>query len=89
MPEVAQLPAVIIECNKRLGRGRRVSREIAVKHACSLTVQSVGSYNLLCGMLEGGPAPASGNNSVVECDLAKVEVVGSNPISRSINFSDK
>ena len=27
---------------------------------------------------------ASGNNSVVECDLAKVEVVGSNPISRSI-----
>ena len=25
-----------------------------------------------------------GSNSVVECDLAKVEVVGSNPISRSI-----
>ncbi len=88
MPEVAQLPAVIIECNKRLGRGRRVSWEIAVKHACSLTVQ-VGSYNLIRGMLEGRPATASGNNSVVECDLAKVEVVGSNPISRSINFSDK
>ena len=29
---------------------------------------------------------ASGNNSVVECDLAKVEVAGSNPVSRS-NFS--
>jgi hypothetical protein len=28
----------------------------------------------------------SGSNSVVECDLAKVEVVGSNPISRSIIF---
>ena len=28
----------------------------------------------------------SGNNSVVECDLAKVEVAGSNPVSRS-NFS--
>ena len=27
----------------------------------------------------------SGNNSVVECDLAKVEVAGSNPVSRSIN----
>ena len=27
---------------------------------------------------------ASGNNSVVECDLAKVEVAGSNPVSRSI-----
>ena len=29
-------------------------------------------------------APAGGNNSVVECDLAKVEVAGSNPVSRSI-----
>ena len=29
---------------------------------------------------------AGGNNSVVECDLAKVEVAGSNPVSRS-NFS--
>ena len=28
-------------------------------------------------------ATASGNNSVVECDLAKVEVAGSNPVSRS------
>ena len=28
---------------------------------------------------------ASGNNSVVECNLAKVEVAGSNPVSRSIN----
>ena len=27
--------------------------------------------------------PSSGNNSVVECDLAKVEVAGSNPVSRS------
>ena len=29
---------------------------------------------------------SGGNNSVVECDLAKVEVAGSNPVSRS-NFS--
>src|SRR5687767_2473545 len=28
----------------------------------------------------------SGNNSVVECDLAKVEVAGSNPVSRSILY---
>ena len=28
--------------------------------------------------------PVRGNNSVVECDLAKVEVAGSNPVSRSI-----
>ena len=28
-----------------------------------------------------------GNNSVVECDLAKVEVAGSNPVSRSIFLS--
>src|SRR4029078_8103600 len=33
------------------------------------------------GMIE---VPPSGNNSVVECDLAKVEVAGSNPVSRSI-----
>src|SRR5690606_3553385 len=32
----------------------------------------------LCGL------PLCGNNSVVECDLAKVEVAGSNPVSRSI-----
>jgi hypothetical protein len=30
----------------------------------------------------------SGNNSVVECDLAKVEVAGSNPVSRS-NFRSR
>ena len=28
-----------------------------------------------------------GSNSVVECDLAKVEVAGSNPVSRSISVS--
>ena len=28
-----------------------------------------------------------GSNSVVECDLAKVEVAGSNPVSRSIFVS--
>jgi hypothetical protein len=28
----------------------------------------------------------SGSNSVVECDLAKVEVAGSNPVSRSNYF---
>ena len=27
-----------------------------------------------------------GSNSVVECNLAKVEVEGSNPFSRSISF---
>lgn len=29
---------------------------------------------------------SSGNNSVVECNLAKVEVAGSNPVSRSFHF---
>jgi hypothetical protein len=29
---------------------------------------------------------ASGNNSVVECNLAKVEVAGPNPVSRSKEF---
>lgn len=30
----------------------------------------------------------SGSNSAVECNLAKVEVEGSNPFSRSITFND-
>lgn len=30
------------------------------------------------------PIALSGNNSAVECNLAKVEVAGSNPVSRSI-----
>ena len=30
-----------------------------------------------------------GNSSVVECDLAKVEVAGSNPVSRSKNCSSQ
>ena len=29
-----------------------------------------------------------GNNSAVECNLAKVEVAGSNPVSRSIKTSE-
>ena len=32
------------------------------------------------------PLGKGGNNSVVECDLAKVEVAGSNPVSRSSFF---
>ncbi len=30
------------------------------------------------------PHSLSGSNSVVECNLAKVDVAGSNPVSRSI-----
>lgn|GEM_PF-2272274 len=36
------------------------------------------------GRMDKKPKTLSGNNSVVECDLAKVEVAGSNPVSRSI-----
>ena len=41
---------------------------------------------LLCAPLHGKLADVAthcGNNSVVECDLAKVDVAGSNPVSRS------
>ena len=31
----------------------------------------------------------SGSNSVVECDLAKVEVAGSNPVSRSRDYAGR
>ena len=39
----------------------------------------------LLAICYSGLFSTSGNNSVVECDLAKVEVAGSNPVSRS-NF---
>ena len=48
-----------------------------------LTRRPVGLH---CGdrcVVTDGCVLASGNNSVVECDLAKVEVAGSNPVSRS------
>ena len=36
-----------------------------------------------------GSLNTSGSNSAVECDLAKVEVAGSNPVSRSMIFSSR
>ena len=32
-------------------------------------------------------APLSGRNSVVECQLPKLDVAGSSPVARSINFN--
>ena len=65
-----------------------------------LTISRLPGANLLVtDHLSGGyarvcPLPSrsfilsesSGSNSVVECDLAKVEVAGSNPVSRSNVF---
>ncbi len=52
----------------------------------SYNVQALENYDQLT--TEGGNfmiiLTSSGNNSVVECNLAKVEVAGSNPVSRSI-----
>ena len=49
-----------------------------------LTGRNRDTYNLKVRAIwndhHGG---SSGNSSVVECDLAKVEVAGSNPVSRS------
>src|ERR1019366_7743751 len=45
------------------------------RHVCSL---GTPSFILI---------KSGGSNSVVECDLAKVEVAGSNPVSRSNDFS--
>jgi hypothetical protein len=39
------------------------------------------SFGRTVGAVRG--TTVGGNNSVVECDLAKVEVAGSNPVSRS------
>ena len=64
------------------------------KHPCNFRNQSMAAgpvipsppphvfltegKKLIINLLTGG------NNSVVECNLAKVEVAGSNPVSRSI-----
>ena len=35
-------------------------------------------------LVENGYLPSAGVTQLVECDLAKVDVAGSNPVSRSI-----
>ena len=63
----------------RMRRTTCVASGVADRALAKLTVRSLVrsvEFNWL----------QSGNNSVVECDLAKVEVAGSNPVSRS-NFS--
>jgi hypothetical protein len=45
------------------------------------TITASGTTDWRCRAPSG--VQVSGNNSVVECDLAKVEVAGSNPVSRS------
>ena len=55
-----------------------------------LTRLVAGSYNSKVGLQSARLSrSSSGSNSVVECDLAKVEVAGSNPVSRSRNSSGK
>ena len=61
--------------SKQTGSGLRVPRAFPVVMAFILP-RSDASF--IMGLL-------SGSNSVVECDLAKVEVAGSNPVSRSID----
>jgi hypothetical protein len=41
-------------------------------------------FPLTSGLIFKKKIGQGGNNSVVECNLAKVEVAGSNPVSRSI-----
>ena len=45
-----------------------------------INLQSVYIFNLLCVNKK-----SSGSNSVVECQLPKLDVAGSNPVSRSTN----
>ena len=62
------------------------SREFRGKHVCVFRfvpvadAKSLPEAPLVLGIIT---AALSGSSSVVECDLAKVEVAGSNPVSRS------
>ncbi len=47
----------------------------------SLSREEARDSNLACAW--GGRSDICGSDSVVECDLAKVEVAGSNPVFRS------
>ena len=70
------------------GRGRRRAAQATRPggHRPHLrTCQSARSDEGVCYRF---PA-LGGSNSVVECNLAKVEVAGSNPVSRSISVSSK
>ena len=62
----------------------RVLRDARVLTAGERRVQPVEANPAVWYFRHSLKGP-SGNNSVVECDLAKVEVAGSNPVSRS-NF---
>jgi hypothetical protein len=83
------LPVPHPDAARRHGRGRRrspiptsASRGVTSRSpARRLHQRLVAGRGRVCvelGVRQGG------NNSVVECDLAKVEVAGSNPVSRSI-----
>ena len=43
-----------------------------------------GRDNRIVGVLYNGGRSVCGSNSVVECQLPKLDVAGSNPVSRSI-----
>ena len=73
------------------GRTDRIGGQRAVFRAgkCDMPVKPQCRDRRVCAaarasfiLLELG-----GSNSVVECDLAKVEVAGSNPVSRSRHFA--
>ena len=67
---------------QRFRQGRPADAAAAGVHLAALTRRLVVWRPLACGTIRA--STESGNNSVVECDLAKVEVAGSNPVSRSI-----
>ncbi|MDT7603577.1 MAG: hypothetical protein QOF61_1574 [Acidobacteriota bacterium] len=75
--EATVLPAQAMDEPCRL----RDAREDAAGRASSSRRHSpsLDKQNFICRIF----SLPSGSNSVVECDLAKVEVAGSNPVSRS------
>ena len=89
---VFAIPAASERRNRLKLNGRRsetaatVNKTVPPPNFMRLDSVQGDSYNSICVMLESSPAKASGSSSVVECDLAKVDVAGSTPVSRSINF---
>ena len=66
------------------GLERGGARNHFTRHPAAQGADWLDAGRRRCYISQARASEASGNNSAVECDLAKVEVAGSNPVSRSI-----
>jgi hypothetical protein len=89
--DIANSPAIAYSNSGRFTRGRKLFKIFLEKQGTGLKTSAfllTGSIILvyISEFCTAAPLMESGNNSVVECNLAKVEVASSNLVSRSSVF---